>query len=89
LPCGTGTVIFQKVGTGTIINYGYGTVIKVSQHFSQTHSIKLCIDFLHLTFFSFAFYYKFDETYKFFPCKKALNVKGMVFVKKNFENCFL
>jgi hypothetical protein len=28
-------------------------------------------NFLHLTFFSFPFHNKFDETCQFFPCKKA------------------
>ncbi len=28
LPCGTGTVTCQKVGTGMVINYGSGTAIK-------------------------------------------------------------
>jgi hypothetical protein len=32
----------------------------------------ICVfDFLHLNFFLFTFYNKFDETYQFFPCKKA------------------
>jgi hypothetical protein len=67
LPCGTGTgtVTCKKVGTGTVINYGYViTVLKwVSQRFSQTHSIKLCISFPSFNIFSFTFYDKFDETY--------------------------
>jgi hypothetical protein len=32
---------------------------------------ELDFDFLHLTFFSFTFYYKIVEIDKLFPCKKA------------------
>ncbi len=42
-------------------------------------------DFLHLTFFSFTFYNKFDKTYQFFPCKKAYYVKRQEFQKNLFE----
>jgi hypothetical protein len=44
LPCGTGTGIetCQKVGTGTVINYGSGTVIKWYHKSSHKHT-KLCL----------------------------------------------
>jgi hypothetical protein len=32
-------------------------------------------DFLHLTFFSFTFYNKFDETYQIFPLLKAYEAR--------------
>jgi hypothetical protein len=38
-------------------------------------------------FFHFHFYNKFDETYQFFPCKKAYYVKRQDFSKFYFENC--
>jgi hypothetical protein len=37
-------------------------------------------------FFSFTFYNKFDKTYQFFPCKKALNVKKARFFPIFFLN---
>jgi hypothetical protein len=57
LPCGTGTVTCQKVGTGTVINYLRFRIRSklVSQKFSQTHSKNCVFDFLNLTFFSFTF----------------------------------
>ncbi len=44
-------------------------------------------DFLDLTFFSFTFYKKFDENYKFIPWKKALFVKRQDFFQIFFESC--
>jgi hypothetical protein len=53
LPCGTGTVTCHKIGTGTVINYGSGTVIKWYHKSSQKHRVQNCVfDFLHLTFFN-------------------------------------
>ncbi len=53
LPCGTGTVTFKKVGTGTVINYGYViTVLKWYHKSSHKHTVKNCIfHFRHLLFF--------------------------------------
>ncbi len=61
----------------------------VLQKFSQTHSIKLCtvFDFLHLTFFSFTFYNKFDENCLCFLWEKLRKWKGKIFSKIIFENC--
>jgi hypothetical protein len=42
----------QKVGTGTVINYGSGTVLKWYHKSSHKHTVQNCgIDFLHLKFF--------------------------------------
>jgi hypothetical protein len=88
LPCGTGTrsgpVTCQKVRTGTVIKYGSGTVIKWYHKSSHKPTQNCVFDFLHLTFFSFTFYHKFDETYQIFPYKKAYNVK-----RKDFSKIFL
>jgi hypothetical protein len=55
LPCGTGTVTCQKVGTGTVIKWHHKR--------SHKHTVSNCVfDFLHLTFFSFTFYNTFEET---------------------------
>ncbi len=42
------------------------------------------ISFIKL-FFHSHFTKKFDETYKFFPCKKAYYVKRQDFIKKFFD----
>jgi hypothetical protein len=85
---GTGTVSCQKVGnrTGTVIGDDSGTVIKWYHKSSKvlTNTQYKSVYFLHLKFFSFTFYNKFDETYQFFPCKKAYNVKRKDFFKTNF-----
>jgi hypothetical protein len=38
LPCGTGIVTCQKVGTGTVINYGSGTYVKWYHKSSHKHT---------------------------------------------------
>jgi hypothetical protein len=88
---GTGTVTCQKVrtGIGTAISYGSGPVIKWYHKSSHKHTVKSCVfDFLQLTFFSFTFYNKFDETYQFFPCKKILDVKRQDFFQLIFPTAF-
>jgi hypothetical protein len=52
------------VGTVTFCRSGTGTFLKCNQNSSHRHSLKLCtlIDFLHLTFLSNTFYYKFNAT---------------------------
>jgi hypothetical protein len=43
--------------------------------------------FLHLKFFHSHFYNKFDETYQFFPCKKAYHVQRQDFFQIFLKNC--
>jgi hypothetical protein len=52
-----------------------------SQRLTQ-YKIVFFIYFSRLTFFSFTFYKKIDETCQFFHCKKAYNVKRQDFFQK-------
>jgi hypothetical protein len=60
LPCETGTVTYQKVGIGTVINYSSGTEVKWYHKSSQKPTVYNKLN-----------YNKFDETFQFLPCKKA------------------
>jgi prolyl-tRNA synthetase len=39
LSCGTGTVTCHKAGTGIVINYGSGTVVKCDHKSSHKHTV--------------------------------------------------
>jgi hypothetical protein len=69
---------FLTIGTGTVINYGSGTGTRYKIMYRV-------FDYLHLKIFSFTFYNKFVEIYKFFSCKTAYYEKR----QKNFQHFFL
>ncbi len=85
---GTETVnlITDLRGTGTVINYGSGTVIKWNHKSSHRYSTKMWIWFPSFRIFSFTI---FSETDKFFPCKKAYYVKRQDFSNNLLNLCFL
>ncbi len=90
LPCGTGTVNCQKVGTGTVINYGSGTVIiwyHKSSHKAQ-YKIVYLISFIK-NFFHSHFTINLLKPIIFFLVK-SLEYKRLDFSKNIFwKLCFL
>jgi hypothetical protein len=71
LPCGTGTVTCQKVGTGTVINYGYVTVLKWYHKSSHKHTVQNCVfPVRHLIFFHSHFTINLMKPINFFLVKK-------------------